>query len=352
MANTYYDSELTAAEIEAALEAIDGVIAPANNGKVLVVDNGKISAKPVTDYIDLNLQAKTATPSASQQTILPGSGYNGLSAVTVEGVIAPNLIAGNIKKDVVINVGTSTDDDSVMSVTGSYEGGITPTGTINISQNGIVDVTDYASANVNVSGGGEEWSTLSNYIEASGGQYINTEYVINQNSKIEVVANVPDNSLSYPTIFGSRNNSSNEVVIYSEFGGGNIAMVWANGDSSFFSRYGRSHIGKKSLFSMEGNGDIQLKTVDGYGFKLNGTPGSSLSSLPIYVFALNDNGNPNGVTYCSMKLYRIRIFESDTLLHEYVPYIDGSNIVCLRNTVTGDLKYNAGTGTFAYGTDS
>lgn len=153
MANTYYDSTLTAAKIDSALKAIDGVIVPANNGKVLIIENGKIVPKPVTDYVDLNLQAKTTTPTGSQQTISPDSGYNGLSTVTVEGVVAPNLIAGNIKKDVVIKVGTSTDDDSVMTVIGNYEGGTTPTETIIISQNGIYDVTNYASANVNVSGG-------------------------------------------------------------------------------------------------------------------------------------------------------------------------------------------------------
>ena len=47
MANTYYDSQLTAAEIEAVLEAIKGILTPANNGKVLAISSGKLEARSV-----------------------------------------------------------------------------------------------------------------------------------------------------------------------------------------------------------------------------------------------------------------------------------------------------------------
>lgn len=182
MANIYYDSTLTAEQIDAALKAIAGVIAPANNGKILFIENSKIVPKSVTSVsgvvlntltvnangsytpgtgvdgydevivavptVQPTLQSKTVTPSASQQTVTPDSGYDGLSSVTVNG--DSDLVAGNIKKNV-----------EIFGVTGSYEGGASPTLiTKNILQNGTYyassdNADGYSQVTVNVSGGGE-----------------------------------------------------------------------------------------------------------------------------------------------------------------------------------------------------
>lgn len=82
MANTYYNSELTADEIEAVLEAINGILTPANNGKVLAISNGKLEARSV--QWGGGGEAVIEPLSVTQNGIYnPPSGVDGYAPVTV-----------------------------------------------------------------------------------------------------------------------------------------------------------------------------------------------------------------------------------------------------------------------------
>lgn len=111
----------------------------------------------------INNQNKTVHPSSSDQSVTADTGYTGLGTVSVKAVTMSNLSASNIVEGVTVKIGDADDDDRIASVTGTASGGITPTGTkqISITQNGTTteDVTNYASAEitVNVQSGGTDY---------------------------------------------------------------------------------------------------------------------------------------------------------------------------------------------------
>ena len=80
-------------------------------------------------------------PTTSEQTITPaeGSVFSGGTVHAVTSAIDSNIQPENIKEGV-----------SILGVAGTLSEGITPTGTIAINLNGTYDITNYASAEVNV----------------------------------------------------------------------------------------------------------------------------------------------------------------------------------------------------------
>lgn len=215
--------------------------------------------------------------------------------------------------------------------------------------------TEFVSEIGSISGGDtDDWTTLTDYIESSGTQYIDTGYICNDNTKLELIANVPSNNTENFCLYGARNG---EYLHYTKAFG-----AYRNDDAlSYFVGAGNPvdyatlapYYNHKTKYVLS---KISFGLINEDGIHMYGNHFSNVGSIDnennLYLLSLNQNGLDFGATtHCIAKAYRFRIYEGDTLVHEFIPWLDSNDVVCLKDTVTGNLKYNAGTGAFTYGTD-
>lgn len=139
---------------------------------VICKTQGKYCAEDIT--VVPVLEEKSVTPTASAQEIVPSAGNCGISKVNVGAVqtetkgVAPSTSAQTVTP----TSGKFLSQVDVAAIPSYY---VIPTGTLQITDNGTKDVTNYKNVNVNVPSGVEEVATASAMdallVEANVGKY-------------------------------------------------------------------------------------------------------------------------------------------------------------------------------------
>lgn len=193
------------------------------------------------------------------------------------------------------------------------------------------------------------------YIQATGTQYLNSGYIHTANTRIRTKLYVTQDSVhSYQFIFGSRKSSYNYNNLH-------FATRWNSSNVFCYGRTGNEQAGGSALYN-------QIIEVEAYqnicrwtneignssSITSSGTVNAGMG--PIGIFCMNQSSSsggwsPESNTYSgNVKLYEFKIYETDTLVREYIPAKRISdNVIGLYELQTNTFKTNVGSGTFLGG---
>lgn len=181
--------------------------------------------------------------------------------------------------------------------------------------------------------------TKVSYIESTGTQYIDTGVKLNQDSKVEMEIALAEGMTN---IFGSRTSATQN----------NFTIVFASstGVAIDFQNYSNNRLLVDIPVSLDSPIYYSISKDElKIGDTVKAVQNYSSFETPQTAYIFDISGNPWIKTKAKGRLYYCKIYDGNTLVRDFVPVIDGSNIACLYDRVEKKCYYNAGTGTFSYG---
>jgi hypothetical protein len=293
-----------------------------NNSKILENNNDLSSILETINNLPTNvkirLQEKSVIPITEHQNIVADEGYTGLSEVTVEG--DSELLPENIKE------GTN-----IFGVEGTLEIVLTKEEYVNCLEiaDNILGEYDYIELE---------------YIESTGGQYIDTGLKLAQNHKLEMTISHFDTNGNRRT-FGSRASAtSNNFSVVSGPVGGTMSNV------ADFHNYQNNRL----AYVIDGDEKIDI-SISNKLLKINDMEKEVTTydnfTTPDNAYLFNCSGSyPAGYESAAMRLYMCKIYENDILVRNFIPVQrkkDGE--ICMYDTVEKKYYLNLGTDKFIAG---
>ena len=186
------------------------------------------------------------------------------------------------------------------------------------------------------------------YLQSTGSQYINTEYVLKANDKVEVSFS-SQGSLQYEAVFGARKNnySQNAYLLFSRFGSQNKIVYNRTGQE----KQG-SNISLNTIYDVTCQGQTCTVKQNGSVVQTITTTGTVNDCVnPCGLFTLNTY-NGTGFTkdyYSYMKIYSFIITNNNNEYERYMIPARNGNVGGMYDFVTNQFYHTYGT--FSYGSD-
>lgn len=183
------------------------------------------------------------------------------------------------------------------------------------------------------------------YIQSTGTQYIDTEFVPKNTTKVASQFKLISASSHYFSIFGVEGSDGYKgYTIFGVDGQNNVQGIYWN---QYFNVAGAAYSQTVPNSVEMGNGTITFDDVT-QTFESS----TFTCETSIYLFC-NNKYSANGTSYpqylCSAAIYNFSIYDSDNLVRDFVPCKNPAGTVGLYDLVGQKFYTNAGTGEFTAG---
>lgn len=173
------------------------------------------------------------------------------------------------------------------------------------------------------------------YIQSSGTQYINSEFVPNQDTRVYAECELPISASSNQGLFGARVSSSSSAFQFVTQGG-----YYRSDYNGTLTTISSADYGTAKFYVDKNKNETDLNGQ----YSATATYAAFTCPGSMYIFATNNNGAV--YAQASAKLYCMRVYDNGILVRDYVPCINPSGAVGLYDLVGKKFYGNAGTGVF------
>ncbi len=193
------------------------------------------------------------------------------------------------------------------------------------------------------------------YLESTGTQYIDTDYIPKINTKVELELNFSGNfkNTGCTAIFGTYNRLEDNYSAFTLNFGGELSQnltlfPWVDkqygfgGINSFFD-ITSDILQNKNLIEF-GSGIVKYGTVT-----REIVTKTTINSTTLRLFGYGHCSSTLTFDAYLMYVYSFKIYEGDILKRDYIPVIDSTERPCLFDKVEKKCYYNQGTGEFLWG---